>query len=141
MRTEKNISVFLVDDDKMFNRSLEHHLQHKLDPGVRISSFLSGEECLRHLDEHPDIIVLDHALNSTNPFALDGTEVLRMIRQKEPSARVIMLSGQKKMEVAIDSMRNGADDYVVKNDNVFLRILQAIHNAAGRIRYRRQMRN
>jgi FixJ family two-component response regulator len=40
-----------------------------------------------------------------------------------------MLSGQNKIEVALDTIRNGANDYVVKNDNAFLKILNIVRAA------------
>ena len=133
MKTEKDISIFLVDDDKIFTHSMEHHLQHKLAPEVKIETFSTGEECLKNLNKHPDIIVLDHFLNSSRSDAIDGAEVLRKIKLAEPETTAIMLSGLGKIEIAVNSMKNGAFAYVIKNDKVFLKITSTIKSVIEKI--------
>ncbi len=124
----KPFSVFLVDDDKMFLKSMEHHLQHKLRRNVKIISFLNGEECIKNLNQKPDIVILDHFLNGQYPSAMNGVSVLRKIKEMDPGITVIMVSGQDNMQVTIDTMKYGAYDYVIKNENVFLRVENAIKN-------------
>ncbi|HXC03337.1 MAG TPA: response regulator [Bacteroidia bacterium] len=123
------VSVFLVDDDNLFLKSMEHHLMHTLDPHVQISSFHSGEECLPRLDEHTGFVVLDHRLNAQNPNAMNGLEALKKIKTLQPEARVIILSGQENMEVALEAIKSGAFDYIVKNDKAFSKIHNLIRNS------------
>lgn len=133
MKTNGQLSIFLVDDDTMFLRSMEHHLLQKMKESVRIRTFPTGEECLKKLDEKPDIVVLDYLLNSQYPNAMNGIQVLDNIKQASPGAAVVMLSAQDKMEIAVDTMRHGAYDYVVKNENTFLRTQNVIRNAINSI--------
>ncbi len=132
MLSNGSYSIYLVDDDKMFLRTLEHHLLQKLKYNVKIKSFPSGEECLKEMSEKkPNIVVLDYLLNGNHTFAMDGLSVLQKIKQTDPDTTVIMLSGQEKMDVAIDTLKYGAYDYLVKNGNTLYKtqnsIRQAIH--------------
>jgi DNA-binding NarL/FixJ family response regulator len=120
----------MIDDDEMFLRALQHHLQENLRETVSVKWFLTGEEFLKQMPEaKPDMIILDHILNSKLPYAMDGRAVLQKIRQSDRRVSVIMLSGQNKIEVALDVIKNGADDYVVKNDNAFLKIQNIVKHA------------
>jgi two-component system OmpR family response regulator len=53
--------------------------------------------------------------------------VLKSIREVKPDAKVIMLSGQDKIEVAIESMKYGAFDYVIKGETAFSRMENIIN--------------
>lgn len=129
METKNESLIFLVDDDQLYLRSLEHYLRQKLNSNAAIRMFRSGEELLKKLEtQKPDLIIVDHMLNGEEPFAMDGLAVIQKVKQLYPDVRVVMLSGQSKMEVAIDSLKNGADDYVIKNDNAFLRIKSVVGN-------------
>ena len=134
------LSVFLVDDDSMFLTSLEHHLQQKLKHNFKIRSFPTGEACLKHLEEKPAIVMLDYLLNGQDQHAMNGVQVLEKIKLVSPATNVIMLSGQDKMQVAIDCLKHGALDYVVKNENVFLRAQNAIKNAVQTIKMAEQLK-
>ena len=57
-------------------------------------------------------------------------EVLRVLKEKYPGVQVIMLSGQDKIDVAIDSMKYGAYDYVVKGETAFSRTENILNNVS-----------
>ena len=77
---------------------------------------------------NPQIIVLDYHLNAHLPNAQNGVEVLKMIKEMHPETKVIMLSGQDKIEIAVDSMKYGAYDYVIKGETAFSRMENIINN-------------
>lgn len=129
MGTKNEPLIYLVDDDQLYVRTLERYLAEGLKKKAMIRSFRTGEELMKDLPANkPDVIVMDHMLNSEQPFAMDGLLAMQKVKQIYPDVRVVMLSGQDKMEVAINSLKSGADDYVVKNDNAFLRIRNVIRN-------------
>ena len=138
--SKEAISVFLVDDDNMFLKSLEHHLQQKLKHNFRIKSFSTGEACLKNMEQKPNIVVLDYFLNAEDQHAMNGVHMLEKIKLTNPDTAVIMLSGQDKMQVAVDSMKYGALDYVVKNENVFLRAQNAIINAVSSLEMSKEIK-
>ena len=141
MGTNGAYSIFLVDDDKLFLRSLEHHLLQKLKFNVKVRSFPTGEDCLKEMNvQKPNIVVLDYLLDTNRTFAMDGISVLQKIKQSDPDTRVIMLSGQEKMDVAVDTLKHGAYDYLVKNGNTLYKTQNAIRNAISDISLTRENR-
>ena len=128
MKTENTFSVCVVDDDDLFLKALKHFLKEKWQEKIKINLFHSGEEFLKYLQTHkPDIIILDYMLNSFYPFAMDGHSVLQKIRQTDSRTKVIMLSSQNRMEVALEAMKNGAFDYIIKNDIALLKTQTSIN--------------
>jgi len=124
MKTEKKIQLFLVDDDALYLKSLEiEFLQHA---DFTIETFSTGELCLANLSHKPDVIILDYLLSGINKNAMNGIEVLDKIKAFDPDIPVVMLSGQDKIEVAIDCMHHNAYDYVVKSETAFLRLQKII---------------
>lgn len=131
MKTIANpLSVFIVDDDPMFLHTLAHSVQDAATPDVKVSIFSSGEECLTHMDEKPDVVVLDYYLqNEAHPYAMNGIDVLKKIKSRSNDTKVIMLSAQDKLEVASASIKAGAFDYVAKSESAPARLRQILGNA------------
>ena len=124
MKNETKIKLFLVDDDALFLKSLEiEFLQHA---DFDITTFPTGELCLAHLTENPDIIILDYQLDGIDHTAINGIETLDRIKAYNPNLPVVMLSSQDKIEVAIDCMHHQAFDYVVKSETAFVRLQKII---------------
>ena len=134
----KNLLIFLVDDDAMQNQMLRDHLASELDDAT-IEVMETGERCLAQLERKPDVVVLDYNLSSRQSSALNGLQVLEEIRIKHPSAEVIMLSGQDKLDVAVEIMKNGAFDYVVKSETAFLRVTSSIRKVMASRKLKRQL--
>lgn len=110
MKTNDVKSIFIVDDDPFFQNLLKQSVYSEL--GIESETFDSGEECIKHLHKMPEIILLDHNLNSE----LNGIEVLKAIKSFSSNIQVIFLSGQEEMHIAVNSLKYGAFDYVRKND-------------------------
>lgn len=134
METKRKIKVFLVDDDNMFIKALKHQLS-KEKTNIEIIAFPTGEECVQNLHQRPALIVLDYNLNSNYPDAMDGIEVLKKIKHKAPDTEVIMLSSQDNIEVAMDTLRNGAYDYITKSESCFMKIQNIIRHITDEISY------
>lgn len=120
--------IFIVDDEPIQNEMLNDFLVEKYLYTVKI--FDTGEEAIKHLYLTPEIVVLDYHLNGSNREALNGIDVLKQIKEKSPDTQVIMLSGQDKIEVAVDTMKYGAFDYVVKGESAFARVENIINRAS-----------
>jgi two-component system OmpR family response regulator len=123
MENEAVYSVYLVDDSEVYLSALEYALQDNKENKFKIKTFSTGEECLQQIYvSAPDIVVVDYYLNSTSPTAMNGIKVLDKIKAFNKNINVIMLSSQEKLEVAVNSIKFGAYDYVIKNESAFLRI-------------------
>jgi DNA-binding NtrC family response regulator len=118
--------IFLVDDEPIQNEMLKDYIGERFQ--YKIKTFESGEDAVKELSLNPAIAVLDFHLNSHLPNAQNGVEVLKMVKQMSPATQVIMLSGQDKLEVAIDSMKYGAYDYVIKGETAFSRMENILNN-------------
>ena len=120
MENQKYPLIFIVEDNSVYNKLIVNHLRtHKL---IRTESFLSGEECLQSIDRKPDIIIQDYLLDGIN-----GIEVLKATRKKYPETEFIFLSGQNDIEVAINSMKYGAYDYIVKDQYALKKLTDKIN--------------
>ena len=124
MQTEKNIKLFLVDDDALFLKGLEiEFLQHA---DFTVETFATGELCMEHLSYGPDVIILDYHLDGIDKNAMNGMETLDKIKAFNPDIPVVILSSQDKIEVAINCMHHRAFDYVVKSETAFVRLQKII---------------
>ncbi len=94
--------------------------------GYEVRTFISGEECLKHLDANPQLIVLDHLFNSQDNKAMNGLEILKNIRSKNKNIPVIILSGKGNDNLAAEYIRNGANQYIPKNDYFVDILMQTI---------------
>ncbi|MES2138837.1 MAG: response regulator [Bacteroidota bacterium] len=126
-KTQKKITLFIIDDDIMYLKALEHSIANKINSLV-IYLFQTGEECLQQMKLKPAIVILDYYLNTKVADAQNGIVVLKQIKKINSKAKVIMLSGQDSLNIADDCMANGAYDYISKSDTSFVRINNLISN-------------
>ena len=129
MNKDEKIKVFLVDDDAVFAKLMEIELRNY--PDFCIEIYPSGELCMKNIEQHPDVIIVDYHLNGIDKNAMNGLELLRKIKDFKPDIQVIILSQQDAIEIAIDAIQHKAIDYVVKSETAFLRIqntLKTIRN-------------
>jgi DNA-binding NtrC family response regulator len=100
-------NVLLVDDEIEFLETLVKRLKKR---NLTVHGVGSGEQAIEILKEiQVDVAVLDVKMPGMN-----GLETLRAIKSCHPSIEVIMLTGHANVEVAIEGMRLGAFDYLMK---------------------------
>jgi FixJ family two-component response regulator len=117
----KKFKVFIVKDDAWYAETLQHFLS--LNPELSVESFASGDELLKNLYHNPDVITLDYSFPDT-----DGGKLLRAIQEKRPGQPVIILSGQDDVAIAVTLLKDGAYDYVVKDENTQDRLWKLINH-------------
>lgn len=99
--------IMVVDDELSVRSSLEDILRLE---GYDVQAVESGEAALSLLrNDHFDIILLDLKMPG-----IDGIEVLHVINRLSPNTGVILLTGHGSLESAIEALRLGADDYILK---------------------------
>jgi len=118
--------IFIVDDDEMLSMMLSDHLS--MNPNYKITTFSTGEECLEHLHLNPYIVILDFNLNSVNPDAANGLQILQEIKRLNKETFVIMYSSQEQYGDAIQTIGKGALEYVIKDQSAFVKIRDIIKN-------------
>jgi len=101
------VSILVVDDEKDFVEMLSLRLQ---EVGEKVSTAYSGKECLETLAKtNIDVVILDIKMPG-----MDGMETLREIKKRFPIIEVIMLTGHGSTETAVEGMKSGAFDYLMK---------------------------
>jgi DNA-binding NtrC family response regulator len=100
--------VLLVDDEVPFVDTMVKRLSKR---DFEIFTAYSGQEALDQLQEHPslDVVVLDVKMPG-----MDGITALKEIKSRYPVVEVIMLTAHATVESAIDGMKLGAFDYLMK---------------------------
>jgi len=99
--------ILVIDDEPILRESLEVALKTF---GFHVSIARTGEEGLDLFQsENPDLVLLDHWLPGIN-----GDEVLRKIKEQDPDVPVIVMTAQGSIEMAVNSMKMGAFDFLVK---------------------------
>jgi DNA-binding NarL/FixJ family response regulator len=124
MEFEKPKKIFIVDDDAMLSEALTDYLTRKTQHQVK--TFQTGEECLKHLSENPEVIILDYYLNSVQKDAANGMEVLQTIKKHYPKTHIIMLSSQERIGIAMQTIQKGAEQYVIKDEDAFEKVAEMI---------------
>jgi DNA-binding NtrC family response regulator len=100
-------NILVVDDDPLIVRSLHELLRHE---GYRVETASSGREALERLAAHPcDLVITD-----VNMPEMDGTALLRRIKEAFPSVIVILVTGYGTIESAVDAVKAGAYHYISK---------------------------
>ncbi|MCX8210767.1 MAG: response regulator [Lewinella sp.] len=123
MTNINNATTFIVDDDPFVGLLYKKHLSNL---GFRdLHHFYSGVECLDNLHLNPEIVLLDHQMSQVNGF-----EVLKKIKRSSPDAAVIMVSGQKDMATALNALKYGAFDYIIKDNTETVKIEDALKRLA-----------
>ncbi len=123
------LKIFVVEDNELYAKMTNHHLS--LNPDNEVEIFRKGKECLDNLYKRPDLIFLDYSLPD-----LSGIEVLRKIKQTHPEIPVIIVSGQEDVSTAVELLKEGAYDYIVKDENAKERMWKATNNVKENARLR-----
>jgi len=104
-----NLSICLVDDDVLCLNLYRQFLKQLGYSNIEL--FDNGHDCLESLSKtHPDVIFLDY-----NMEGLNGMEVLKRIKEFDKNIVVLFISGQEDIQLAINTMKHGAVDYLIKS--------------------------
>lgn len=131
MKVSSPLKIFIVDDDVMVAEMLRDQITHNTTHSVTL--FHTGEECIKHVNEKPDVIILDYYLNSENLNASNGMEVLKAIKKVHPEIHVIFLSSQERYGVAMQILQKGAEYYIIKDKEAFGKIEKILQGIAADI--------
>ena len=101
------MKIMLVDDEERFLSTTQKLLTKK---GIDVVTAASGAEALETLNhKYIHVVILDVKMPG-----MDGNETLKKIKRQFPLVEVIMLTGHATVESAIDGLKSGATDYLMK---------------------------
>lgn len=99
-------TILIVDDDK----SIRYSLKRMLEGNFSILTAQNGEEALNQVKKNlPDLVIMDIKMPGRN-----GIDVLKEIKTIDPKSLVIMMTAYGTTETAIEAMKYGAFDYILK---------------------------
>lgn len=113
--------VFVVEDDPMYVRLVKYIME--LNPDHEVHVFSDGKSCIENLHLNPSIITLDYSLPD-----MDGGEVLKKIKRYNNEIGVIILSGQQDITTAVQLLKDGAYDYITKDNETRERLINTLNN-------------
>ena len=123
----EKIRLLIVDDEEQFTLNLASLLTFR---GFQVSTALDGFEALKAVEAGKpfDVVVLDVKMPR-----MDGVTTLTRIKKLDPEIEVIMLTGHATVESAIDGMKLGAFDYLMKPCDME-RLMEKVKEASARKR-------
>ncbi len=105
------MKIMLVDDEERFLSTTQKLLTRK---GIDVVTAASGAEALEILKhKYIHVVILDVKMPG-----MDGNETLKEIKRQFPLVEVIMLTGHATVESAIDGLKSGATDYLMKPTDI-----------------------
>jgi len=112
MKPSKPLKIFILEDDLWYGTMLEHYLS--LNPDYQVQRFDSEKAFFQKIHEQPDVVTLDYTLAEGDA---DGSKVLKKIKEFNPDIEVIIISGQDQITTAVELLKSGAFDYLVKDED------------------------
>lgn len=121
MAAKKNFLIFVVEDNKVYNKLLTEYLNKQGYKNVR--AFFSGEACVSAIQkgDEPDIVLQDYFLEEMN-----GLDVFKKVRKISPESEFIFLTNNESMEVAVNTIKYGAYDYIIKDKVTLDKVIDRI---------------
>ena len=122
MKTSKKIVV--VDDDPFWTAMLAQMLS---DLGfTNITTFDDGAAYVNSMQTSPDLVFLDYQMDG-----MDGLEVLQEIKRQNLSTGVVFCTSYEDLGVAVDAIRYGSFDYLLKGNATKKEVLSIVSNVAN----------
>jgi len=117
-----NLKIAVVEDNEWFNRFLVHVIG--MIQEYEVKGFFSGKELIEGIQHFsPDIVTIDYRLPDTT-----GDILMQEVKSIFPATDVVIISEQDDIEVAIELMRKGASDYLVKSKDMKELLFKTLKN-------------
>lgn len=124
--------IFVVEDDIMVATLIKQHLSKMND--LEVVHFNNAEDCINNLHENPDIVSIDYNLPG-----MDGLTLMSRIKAYNQAILCILVSGQESLEVVVTAYKSGAQDYILKNDNLFINLENSIKNLTMNVTLKKEV--
>ncbi|MCW4048816.1 MAG: response regulator [Candidatus Bathyarchaeota archaeon] len=123
--------VLLVEDNPNHYQILQRFIDKSGLP-IQVDHVLTAQECFNiFLKKNYDLLMLDHNLENYT-----GTEILRKLKEFNILVPIIMVTQQKDPQVAIDAMKLGAVDFIIKNKENFKSLPEKIKSYVEEFEYK-----
>lgn len=126
------LKIFIVEDDVIFAKIMSHHLS--LNPEYEVEIFPDGKSLLKNLYKNPTLISLDYNLPD-----MTGLDILKQVKEFNPDLPVVIVSGQQDVATAIELLKKGAYDYILKDQDTKERLWNITKNIRENIKLRQKI--
>jgi DNA-binding NtrC family response regulator len=110
MKNYKKPTIFIIEDDPAFLKLTEKTLRTSGYNNLKL--YPTGEKCIEEIqDIQPDIVLQDFEMPGLN-----GIETMKKIRSIYPETEFLFLSGQSSIKIAVEAIKMGAFDYIIKDE-------------------------
>lgn len=135
--TTGTVSILLIDDDPSYVSVLEHQLHDYPGKNFTFSWVSEGEQAIALMKQNslPDLIIMDYYLGNTN-----GIETAKKILEAGFSLPMIFLTSNKDFRLAIEAMKYGIEEYLVKEELSDTLLAKTILNTIERYHLHKQMK-
>ncbi|HZG01568.1 MAG TPA: sigma-54 dependent transcriptional regulator [Chitinophagales bacterium] len=124
--------IFILEDNELYASLLQHSLDEE--DRYDVSLFTTAAEMFHRIHENPDIVTIDYNLPDRN-----GLDVLREVKLYNRDIQAVVLSGQDKVDVVVECFNQGANGYIVKNDNATVALAKTIQNLSQTASLRKEV--
>jgi len=129
MTNDNSVTILLIDDNPddriLALRRLEQEFNHL--HSLEISDIKQLQQALA--ERQFDLVITDYSLRWSN-----GLNVLHQVKQQYPDCPVVMFTGTGNEEVAVEAMKSGLDDYIIKSPQHYTRLAAAVRAALERLK-------
>ncbi len=124
--------IYIVEDDPWYGQFMTHQLS--LNPDHEVVLYTCAKDILDDLHKQPDMVYMDFGLPD-----MDGDKLLKEMLRIMPDLPVIVVSGQEDISVAVNLLKAGAKDYIVKNDHTKDLLWRSANNVKENFSLRREV--
>lgn len=117
------INLFILNDNVEVAGKLRRYLVKRFGDLLHISLFFNSRSCLKMVDSHVHLVVVDDYLYEDGNKETPGIEILKKIKEKQPNTEVVILSSNENVGAAVEAMRSGARDYIRNKKGAWQRIM------------------
>ena len=102
-------NIYIVEDDPWYSEILAYHLG--LNPDYNVTRFGNAKDCLAKMHLKPDLVTIDFSLPD-----MKGDELFKKIKDIQPLVPVIIISSQEEVSIAVNLLKMGVSDYLIKDE-------------------------
>ncbi|MEM6803029.1 MAG: sigma-54 dependent transcriptional regulator [Bacteroidota bacterium] len=124
--------VFVIEDDLIFGKVLQRALEQEDHYDVHV--FQNGKDFFDNIHLNPDIVSIDYNLPDMN-----GLDILKQVKRYNEDIATVILSGQDKVEVVVEAYTNGANNYIIKNENAVVELTNVVKNLGKNVSLRKEV--
>jgi response regulator of citrate/malate metabolism len=130
------IAILLIDDDADYAEVIKRYLHQFQNKKFDITRVTNGTQALEHLNSgsRTDLILMDHYFSNTN-----GIDVIKKIFEEHNSLPIILLTSNKDYRIAIEVMKYGVEDYLIKEELTETMLPRTVLNVLERVELNKRL--